>query len=88
MQSKTRIYHFKKDDIYRKNISILCKREREMKDLDVIIAKYYFPDELFVGQVEEVVNLLAEGLSKLYSPDQAVNKANQIVAKYYLSAEA
>lgn len=59
-----------------------------MKDLDVIIAKYYFPDELFVGQVEEVVNLLAEGLSKLYSPDQAVNKANQIVAKYYLSAEA
>ncbi len=59
-----------------------------MKDLDVIIAKYYFPDELFVGQVEEVVNLLAEGLGRRYSPDQAVNKANQIVTKYYLSAEA
>jgi len=65
------------------------EREREMKDLEVIIAKYYFPNELFVGQVEEIINLLIGRLAGRFPHDQAVNKANQIVAKYYLNiAEA
>jgi len=56
-----------------------------MENLEVIIAKYYFPDELFVGQVREIINLLTESLAGHYPHDQAVNKANQILAKYYLN---
>jgi hypothetical protein len=56
-----------------------------MKNLEVIIAKYYFPDELFVGQVREIINLLTERLAEHYSQDQAVDKANQILEKYYLN---
>jgi len=56
-----------------------------MKDLEIIIAKYYFPDELFVGQVKEVIDLLTERLAGRFLHDQAVNKANQFVAKYYLN---
>jgi len=60
-----------------------------MKDLDVIIAKYYFPDELFVGQVEEIINLLIERLAGRFPYAQAVNKTKQILEKYYLNiAEA
>ena len=55
-----------------------------MKDLEVIIAKYYFPNELFVGQVEEIIDLLIERLARRFPYDQAVSKANQIVEKYYL----
>ena len=54
-----------------------------MKDLEVIIAKYYFPNELFVGQVKEIIRLLTERLNRHFSYDQAVNKANQILTKYY-----
>ena len=56
-----------------------------MKDLKVIIAKYYFPNELFVGQVEEIINLLIERLAERFPHDQAVNQANQILTKYYLN---
>lgn len=60
-----------------------------MKDLEVIIAKYYFPNELFVGQVEEIIDMLIEGLAGRFPYDQAVSKANRIVEKYYLNiAEA
>ncbi|UCE96775.1 MAG: hypothetical protein JSV51_04080 [Candidatus Bathyarchaeota archaeon] len=55
-----------------------------MKDLEVIIAKYYFPNELFVGQVEEIINMLTESLARHFSHEQAVIKASQIVTKYYL----
>ena len=54
-----------------------------MKNLEVIIAKYYLPDELFVGQVREIIDLLTEKLDEFYPHDQAVNKASQILAKYY-----
>ena len=54
-----------------------------MKDIEVIIAKYYFPNELFVGQVEEIINLLTERLAEHFPRDQAVKKANQILTKYY-----
>ena len=54
-----------------------------MKNLEVIIAKYYLPDELFVGQVKEIIDLLTERLAELFPQDQAVSKANQILAKYY-----
>ena len=56
-----------------------------MKNLEVIIAKYYFPNELFVGQVREIIHLLTERLAGRYPHDQAVNKANKILAKYYLN---
>lgn len=56
-----------------------------MEDLNVIIAKYYLPNELFVGQVDEVVDMLTERLTERFPRIQAVNKANQIVAKYYLN---
>ena len=56
-----------------------------MKDLGVIIAKYYFPNELFVGQVEEIINLLTETLARRLPHDQAVKKANRILTKYYLN---
>ena len=56
-----------------------------MKDLGVIIAKYYFPNELFVGQVEEIINLLTETLARRLLHDQAVEKANQILTKYYFN---
>lgn len=60
-----------------------------MQDLDVIIAKYYLPDELFVCQVEEVINMLTEQLAERLPHIQAVNKANHILAKFYLNiAEA
>ena len=54
-----------------------------MKNLEVIIAKYYLPDELFVGQVREIIDLLTERLAELYPQGQAANKASQILAKYY-----
>ena len=56
-----------------------------MKDLEVIIAKYYMPDELFVGQVKEISHLLTERLAAHLPYDQAVGKVDQILAKYYLS---
>jgi hypothetical protein len=56
-----------------------------MKNLEVIIAKYYFPDELFVGQVREIFYLLAERLTGQYPHDQAVTRADQILTKYYLN---
>ena len=56
-----------------------------MKDLEVVIAKYYFPDELFVGQVLEIINLLTERLAERFPHEQAANRANLIVAKYYLN---
>ena len=54
-----------------------------MKNLEVIIAKYYFPNELFVGQVKEIIRLLTERLNGRFSYDQAVSRANQILTKYY-----
>ena len=56
-----------------------------MQDLNVIMAKYYLPNELFVGQVEEVIDMLTERLAERLPYNQAVNKANHIVAKYYLN---
>ena len=56
-----------------------------MKDLEVIIAKYYFPDELFVGQFREIIDMLVERLAGRFPYDQAVSKANHIVEKYYLN---
>ncbi len=58
-----------------------------MRHLNVLIGKYYLPDELFVGQVEEVIDMLTEELSKRFPLTQAVNKANHIIAKYYLNAK-
>ena len=57
-----------------------------MKNLEVIIAKYYFPNELFVGQVREIIHLLTEQLTGRYPHDQAVSKANEILVKYYLNS--
>jgi len=51
------------------------------------MAKYYLPDELFVGQVEEVIDMLTDELAKRFPLIQAVNKANHIIAKYYLNAK-
>jgi len=60
-----------------------------MQDLNVILAKYYLPNELLVGQVEEIIDMLTEQLAECFPYTQAVNKANHIVAKYYLNiAEA
>lgn len=58
-----------------------------MRHLNVLMAKYYLPDELFVGQVEEVIDMLTDELAKRFSLIQAVNKANHIIAKYYLNAK-
>jgi hypothetical protein len=58
-----------------------------MRNLNVLIAKYYLPDELFVGQVEEVIDMLTDELSKRFPLIQAANKANHIIAKYYLNAK-
>ena len=58
-----------------------------MRHLNVLMAKYYLPDELFVGQVEEVIDMLTEELAKRFSLIQALNKANHIIAKYYLNAK-
>ena len=61
----------------------------EMHDLNVIMAKYYLPNELFIGQIEEVIDMLTKRLAERFPHNQAVNKANHIVAKYYLNiAEA
>ena len=60
-----------------------------MQDLNVIIAKYYLPNELPVGQVEEVISMLTERFAERFPHIQAVNKANHIIARYYLNiAEA
>ncbi|MGD8566146.1 MAG: hypothetical protein PVF96_07340 [Candidatus Bathyarchaeota archaeon] len=56
-----------------------------MKNLEVIIAKYYLPNELVVGQVQEIIDLLTEQLTRSYPHDQAVSKTNEILAKYYLN---
>jgi len=74
-----------KDGILEKSIILFSERAGKMKDLEVIIAKYYFPNELFVGQVKEIIKLLTEGLAGHFPHDQAVSKANLIVAKYYLN---
>ncbi|UCG37467.1 MAG: hypothetical protein JSV64_04140 [Candidatus Bathyarchaeota archaeon] len=58
-----------------------------MTDLEIIIAKYYFPNELFVGQVEEIIALLTERYATHFPLDQAVNKANRFVLMYYLGAK-
>ena len=58
-----------------------------MRHLNVLMAKYYLPDELFVGQVEEVIDMLTDELAKRFPLIQAVNKANHIIAKYYLNAK-
>ena len=58
-----------------------------MRHLNVLMAKYYLPDELFVGQVEEVIDMLTEELAKRFPFIKAVNKANHIIAKYYLNAK-
>lgn len=58
-----------------------------MRNLDVIIAKYYFPDELFVGQVREIISLLTKALTEHYPEDQAVDKAHQILERYYLNTQ-
>jgi hypothetical protein len=57
----------------------------EMQDLNVIIAKYYLRNELFAGQVEEVIDMLTERLAERLPHIQAVNKANHLIAKYYLN---
>ena len=54
-----------------------------MKNLEVIIAKYYLPDELFIGQVREIIELLTERLTEFYPQDQAMIKASEVLAKYY-----
>ena len=59
-----------------------------MKDLDVIIAKYYFPDELFVGQVNEIIQLLTAKLAERLPYTMAVRKANDILTKYYFNSPA
>ena len=56
-----------------------------MKDLEIIVAKYYFPNELFVGQVKQIIDLLTERLAKRFPYVQAASKANQILEKYYLN---
>jgi hypothetical protein len=56
-----------------------------IRDLNVTIAKYYLPDELFVGQVEEIINMLTEKLANRFPNVEAVNKANLIIARYYLN---
>lgn len=55
-----------------------------MHDLNTVIAKYYLSDELFIGQVEEVIDILTERLAERFQYSQAVNRANHIIAKYYL----
>ncbi len=84
-KSKSRICHLLKDGIYRKRITFFSEREVEMQDLNLIMAKYYSPNELFVGQVEEIIDMLTERLAERFPRIQAVNKANHIVAKYYLN---
>jgi hypothetical protein len=59
-----------------------------MKDLDAIIAKYYFPDELFVGQVNEIIQMLTERLAERLPYTLAVRKANAILTKYYFNRVA
>jgi hypothetical protein len=59
-----------------------------MQDLNLIVAKYYLPNALFVGQVEEIIDMLTERLTQRFSHDQAVTKANHLVAKYYLMVNA
>jgi len=57
----------------------------EVRDLNVLIAKYYLPDELFAGQVEETIDMLTERLAERLPHADAVNKANLIIVKYYLN---
>jgi hypothetical protein len=57
-----------------------------MTDLEIIIAKYYFPNELFVGQVEEIIALLTERFARHFPHDQAVDRANRFVTTYYLGS--
>ena len=57
-----------------------------MKDLEVIIAKYYFPNELFAGQVKEITNMLIRKFAKHFPRYEAVDKAYKILEKYYLNA--
>jgi hypothetical protein len=59
-----------------------------MNDLEVIIAKYYFPDELFVGQVQEILQLLTEKLAAQLPYPLAVHKANEILTKHYFNRAA
>jgi hypothetical protein len=55
-----------------------------MQGFNQIVAKYYMPNKLFVGQVEEVIDMLTERLAQQCSHVEAVTKANHLVAKYYL----
>ncbi len=57
-----------------------------MKDLEIIMAKYYFPDELFVGQVKEIIKLLTRSLARRFPQEYAEDQAHKIIAKYYLNA--
>ncbi|UCD39461.1 MAG: hypothetical protein JSV87_03345 [Candidatus Bathyarchaeota archaeon] len=57
----------------------------ETQDLNTMIAKYYLADQLFVFQVEELLDLLTRHLTVRFPHHRAVNKANYLVAKYYLN---
>ncbi|NIV44822.1 hypothetical protein GWN49_08130 [Candidatus Bathyarchaeota archaeon] len=59
-----------------------------MPDFNQIVAKYYMPNQLFVGQVEAIIDLLTEQLAQQCSHVEAVTKANHLVAKYYLMVNA
>jgi hypothetical protein len=54
-----------------------------MEYLEFIIAKYYLPNELFIGQVEEIMNLLIEKFAKRLTFVQAVDKAAHFLEEYY-----
>jgi hypothetical protein len=59
-----------------------------MNDLELIIAKYYFPDELFVGQVQEIIKLLTAKLADQLPHPLAIRKANEILTKHYFNGAA
>lgn len=59
-----------------------------MNNLEVIIAKYYFPDELFVGQVQEIIKLLTAKLADRLPYPLAIRKANEILTKHYFNRAA
>ena len=62
---------------------IMENLEEELALKPQLMARFYVPDELLVGQAEEIIDLLTERLAKRFPRIQAVTKANHIMAEYY-----
>lgn len=62
---------------------IMEKLEEELALGPQLMARFYKPDDLLVGQAKEILDMLTECLAARFPRNQAVTKAKHIMAEYY-----